>query len=106
MALDIVDKGAMFAGVRVVELAQYVMVPSCGAMLADFGAEVIKIETPGGGDPYRSLVVDVRAVGKPNSSLEQNNRGKKSIALDLKSREGLGLFYKLIQTADVFLTSL
>jgi len=99
-------KVAMFGGVRVVELAQYVMVPSCGAMLADFGAEVIKIETPGQGDPYRSLVVDVRAVGKPNYSLEQNNRGKKSVALDLKAREGLGLFYKLIATADVFLTSL
>ena len=99
-------KVAMFAGVRVVELAQYVMVPSCGAMLADFGAEVIKIETPGAGDPYRNLVVDVRAVGKPNYSLEQNNRGKKSIALDLKSPDGLGLFYKLIATADVFLTSL
>jgi crotonobetainyl-CoA:carnitine CoA-transferase CaiB-like acyl-CoA transferase len=99
-------KVAMFAGVRVVELAQYVMVPSCGAMLADFGAEVIKIETPGAGDPYRSLVVDVRAAGKPNYSLEQNNRGKKSIALDLKSQEGLELFYRLIATADVFLTSL
>jgi crotonobetainyl-CoA:carnitine CoA-transferase CaiB-like acyl-CoA transferase len=97
---------AMFADVRVVEVAQYVMVPSCGAMLADFGAEVIKIETPGAGDPYRSLVVDVRASGKPNYSLEQNNRGKKSIALDLKSREGLDLFYRLIATADVFLTSL
>ncbi len=99
-------KVAMFAGVRVVELAQYVMVPSCGAMLSDFGAEVIKVETPGAGDPYRALVVDVRSIGRPNYSLEQNNRGKKSIALDLKSKAGLALFYRLIATADVFLTSL
>jgi crotonobetainyl-CoA:carnitine CoA-transferase CaiB-like acyl-CoA transferase len=96
----------IFGGVRVVELAQYVMVPSTGAMLADFGAEVIKVETPGIGDPYRNLVVDVRGAGRPNYSLEQNNRGKKSIALDLKAPAGLALFYRLIETADVFLTSL
>jgi crotonobetainyl-CoA:carnitine CoA-transferase CaiB-like acyl-CoA transferase len=99
-------KIGIFNGVRVVELAQYVMVPSAGAMLADFGAEVIKIETPGAGDPYRSLVVDVRGAGRPNFSLEQNNRGKKSIAIDLKSEAGRALFYRLIETADVFLTSL
>ncbi|MDB5396339.1 MAG: CoA transferase [Rhodospirillales bacterium] len=99
-------KVKIFAGVRVVELGQYVMVPSAGAMLADFGAEVIKVETPGAGDPYRSLVVDVRGAGRPNFSLEQNNRGKKSIALDLKAEAGQALFYRLIETADVFLTSL
>ena len=99
-------KVEIFSGVRVIELAQYVMVPSAGAMLADFGAEVIKIEAPGAGDPYRSLVVDVRGVGRPNFSLEQNNRGKKSIAVDLKSAQGRALFYRLIETADVFLTSL
>ena len=99
-------RAGLFTGVRVVELAQYVMVPSCGAMLADFGAEVIKVETPGAGDPYRSLVVDARAIGRPNYSLEQNNRGKKSVAIDLKSKDGLGAFHRLIATADVFLTSL
>lgn len=99
-------KVEIFSGVRVIELAQYVMVPSAGAMLSDFGAEVIKVEAPGAGDPYRSLVVDVRGAGRPNFSLEQNNRGKKSIALDLKAEAGRALFYRLIETADVFLTSL
>ena len=97
---------SLFQGVRIIELAQYVMVPSAGAMLADFGAEVIKIETPGTGDPYRSLVVDKRASKGPNYSLEQNNRGKKSVAIDLKSDSGRALLLRLLKTADVFLTSL
>jgi crotonobetainyl-CoA:carnitine CoA-transferase CaiB-like acyl-CoA transferase len=97
---------SLFAGVRVIELAQYVMVPAAGAMLADLGAEVIKIEQPGTGDPYRSLVVDRRATKGPNFSLEQNNRGKKSVALDLKSEDGRQLLLRLLAGADVFLTSL
>jgi crotonobetainyl-CoA:carnitine CoA-transferase CaiB-like acyl-CoA transferase len=100
------DKG-IFAGVRVLELAQYVFVPGAGVLLADQGAEVIKIESTGTGDPYRTLKVgDGREVGTTNLAMEQNNRGKKSIALDLKSAEGREAFLKLVETADVFLTSL
>lgn len=97
----------IFAGVRILELAQYVLVPGAGVILADQGAEVIKIETPGVGDPYRTLKVgDGREVGTTNLSMEQNNRNKKSIALDLKSADGREAFLKLVDTADVFLTSL
>jgi crotonobetainyl-CoA:carnitine CoA-transferase CaiB-like acyl-CoA transferase len=96
----------LFKGVRVVELAQYVMVPAASTMLADLGAEVIKVETPGVGDPYRSLVVDRRSTEGPNFSLEQNNRGKKSVCIDLKSAEGHALLCRLIESADVFMTSL
>jgi len=100
------DKG-IFAGVRVLELAQYVFVPGAGVLLADQGAEVIKIESTGTGDPYRTLKVgDGREVGTTNLAMEQNNRGKKSVALDLKSAEGREAFLKLVETADVFLTSL
>jgi len=100
------DKG-VFSGVRVLELAQYVFVPGAGVLLADQGAEVIKIESTGTGDPYRTLKVgDGREVGTTNLAMEQNNRGKKSIALDLKSQEGREAFLKLVETADVFLTSL
>lgn len=96
-----------FAGVRVVELAQFVFVPAAGALLADQGAEVIHIELPGGGDPYRTLkIADGRVTKSANLSMEQNNRGKKSISIDLKSAEGREVFLKLIETADVFLTSL
>ena len=96
-----------FEGVRVVELAQYVFVPAAGTLLADHGAEVIKIEPPGTGDPYRTLKVgDGRETAKANLSMEQNNRGKKSLAVDLKSPEGRDALLRLIETADVFLTSL
>lgn len=97
----------MFDGVRVVELAQYVFVPAASVLLADQGAEVIKIEIPQSGDPYRSLRVgDGREVGAVNLAMEQNNRGKKSVALDLKTETGREAFLALIATADVFVTSL
>lgn len=97
----------VFSGVRIIELAQFVFVPGASVLLADQGAEVIKIETPGLGDPYRTLKVgDGREVGATNLAMEQNNRGKKSIALDLKSDEGREALLKLIETADVFITSL
>ena len=97
----------MFEGVRIVELAQYVFVPAASALMADHGAEVIKIETPGTGDPYRTLKVgDGRETASANLSMEQNNRGKKSVALDLKTAEGREILLRLLETADIFLTSL
>lgn len=99
--------GRIFDGVRVIELAQYVFVPGASALLADQGAEVIKIETTDGGDPYRSLKVhDGREMGNINLAMELNNHGKKSVALDLKTEEGRELLLRLIETADVFLSSL
>lgn len=103
---DISDRG-VFSGVRIIELAQFVFVPGGTVLLADQGAEVIHVETPGIGDPYRTLKVgDGREVGATNLAMEQNNRGKKSIALDLKSEEGREALLKLIETADVFVSSL
>jgi crotonobetainyl-CoA:carnitine CoA-transferase CaiB-like acyl-CoA transferase len=102
-----VELNGIFSGVRIVELAQYVYVPGGSVLLADQGAEVIKIEPPGIGDPYRSLRIgDGREVSSVNLAMEQNNRGKKSVALDLKSKDGRDAFLALIRTADVFLTSL
>lgn len=92
-----------FAGVRVVELAQFVFVPSAGVLLADHGAEVIHVETIDG-DPYRNF--RGRGEAAVNYSMEQNNRGKKSIAIDLKTEDGREVLLKLIETADIFLTSL
>src|SRR5260370_37883051 len=100
------SSNSMFEGVRVVELAQFVFVPAAGTVLADLGAEVIKIE-PTSGDPYRTLrIADGRQTKSANLSMEQNNRGKKSLAIDLKQAEGRELLLKLIETADIFLTSL
>ena len=98
----------VFEGVRIVELAQFVFVPACGALLADWGADVIKIEHPVTGDGYRGLVsqgiLRLSASGV-NQSMEMHNRGKRSIGLDVASAEGRDLLLRLVETADVFLTN-
>jgi len=95
-------------GVRVVELAAWTFVPAAGAVLADWGADVIKIEHPETGDPQRGLVSSgiVSGAGGVNHFIEQPNRGKRSIGLDTSSAEGLELLMKLLETADVFVTNL
>lgn len=97
----------MFAGVKVVELAQWVFVPVAGALLADWGADVIRIEHPDG-DPYRALAT--QGIGSDsggvNLSVALANRGKRSLAIDLKKQEGLEVLFQLLETADVFLTNL
>ncbi|MCH2173753.1 CoA transferase [Myxococcota bacterium] len=94
-------------GIRILEVAQWWFVPSAGAALSDWGAEVIKIEDPRVGDPQRGLVSSgMVAGGLPvNYMMEQPNRGKKSVALDLKTEGGLEILYKLAERSDVFLTS-
>src|ERR1700688_1235911 len=97
----------MFAGVRVLELAQWVFVPVAGALLADWGAEVVKVEHPTEGDPYRGLVSAgvLTAVGGVNYSMEQANRGKRSIAVDIRQPAGRDLVHRLVADVDVFLTN-
>src|ERR1700716_3578308 len=97
----------VFGGVRVIELAQWVFVPVTGALLADWGAEVIKVEHPIQGDGYRGLVSQgIGAVSNGvNVSMELANRGKRSIGLDLKSPEGSSVLLRLVADADVFVTN-
>lgn len=83
-----------YEGVRVVEFTHMVMGPSCGLMLADLGAEVIKVEPPGG-DSTRQLM------GSGSGFFPMFNRNKKSVVLDLKSPEGIEAAKKLIATADI-----
>lgn len=98
---------AVMRGVRILEVAEHTFVPAASAVLADLGADVIKIEPVERGDAMRGLAstgvapvpTDVHAL------LEHSNRGKRSLALDLKSPEGLEVLYKLAATADVFLTN-
>jgi crotonobetainyl-CoA:carnitine CoA-transferase CaiB-like acyl-CoA transferase len=99
----------ILAGVRIVELAQWVFVPSAGALLADLGADVIKVEHPRQGDPARGLRTQgLGGAGGsgPNLAVEQNNRGKRSIGIDVKQPGGRELLLRLVERADVFLTSL
>jgi formyl-CoA transferase len=94
-----------FDGVRVVEVAAWTFVPGAGAIMADLGADVIKVEPPTG-DPQRGLMnLMNRVEGAPNPFIEVPNRGKRSITLDLQSDGGRDLLLKLIESADVFLTS-
>jgi crotonobetainyl-CoA:carnitine CoA-transferase CaiB-like acyl-CoA transferase len=95
----------IFGGVRVVELAQWVFVPVSGALLADWGADVIKVEHPQGGDGYRGLVLPGRDTTTVNYAMEMVNRNKRSVALDLKTEDGRAVLLKLVESADVFLTN-
>jgi crotonobetainyl-CoA:carnitine CoA-transferase CaiB-like acyl-CoA transferase len=97
-------------GTRIVELAVYVQCPVAGMMLADLGAEVIKIESPKTGDairgiPYAYGIKVIRPDGR-NISWENFNCNKKSITLDLHKEEAREVFYRLIQKSDVFITNL
>jgi crotonobetainyl-CoA:carnitine CoA-transferase CaiB-like acyl-CoA transferase len=96
-----------FEGVRVVELAQWVFVPVAGALLADWGADVVHVE-PLEGDPYRGLATQGIGVerGGVNLSLALANRGKRSLALDIRHDEGRAVLQRLLESADVFLTNM
>jgi crotonobetainyl-CoA:carnitine CoA-transferase CaiB-like acyl-CoA transferase len=98
---------AVMEGVRVLEVAEHTFVPAASALLADWGAEVIKIEPAERGDAMRGLASTgvVSISGDVHALLEHSNRGKRSLALDLRSPEGLEILYRLVGTADVFLTN-
>ena len=89
-------------GIRILDLSRLLPGPYCSMLLADFGAEVIKIEEPGRGDYSRSFPPFQNGFGYWHLQL---NRNKKSVALDLKSDAGRAAFLKLGQTADVVLES-
>jgi crotonobetainyl-CoA:carnitine CoA-transferase CaiB-like acyl-CoA transferase len=96
----------LLSGVRVVELAVWVAGPSAGGILADWGADVIKLEAPDG-DPMRRLFSLLAGLREPKSPpFELDNRGKRSVALDLATDDGRRVARRLIAGADVFLTNL
>jgi crotonobetainyl-CoA:carnitine CoA-transferase CaiB-like acyl-CoA transferase len=99
--------GGPFDGVRVIELAQWVFVPVAGALLADWGADVIHIE-PTEGDPYRGLASQGIGTerGGVNLSLALANRGKRSLALDIQTEQGQAVLHRLLENADVLLTNM
>src|SRR3954468_8642817 len=98
---------AVLQGVRILEVAEHTFVPAASALLADWGADVVKIEHVERGDAMRGLASTGVAVvpGNVHVLLEHSNRGKRSLALDLTSAEGLDILYKLAASADVFLTN-
>jgi len=92
-------------GVRVVEVSSWLFVPAAGAVLADWGADVIKIEHPITGDPIRGLANAESTGALMNPNTELPNRGKRSVGLDIASDEGREILYRLVDSADVFLTN-
>jgi len=91
-------------GIRILDLGTRIAAPFAATLLADFGAEVIKVEERVGGDPGRGVL---RAQGLdltnlPNFYFEANNRNKKSLAIDLKKPEGVEIVQRLADRADVF----
>jgi crotonobetainyl-CoA:carnitine CoA-transferase CaiB-like acyl-CoA transferase len=99
-------ESGIFEGLKVLDCASFIAAPAAATVLGDFGAEVIKIEPPGSGDPYRLLP---NLPGYPHS--EHNfawmleSRNKKSLALDLSKPEGQAVLHRLAGEADVFITN-
>lgn len=93
-------------GLKVIELATFVAGPTCARALADWGAEVIKIESPKG-DPLRRVGNNTKCPTLPeeNPCYDLSNIGKKNLALNLKSAEGMEVMDKLLKTSDIFITN-
>ena len=99
------DKAAgrpALAGVRVIELGTFISAPFAATLLADFGADVLKLELPGAGDPMRTLGA-YPPDGESSYWWSSIGRNKRSVALDVRTPEGLNLFGRLLATADVLI---
>jgi len=101
------DEAPLFAGLKVIDCATYIAAPAAATVLADFGADVIKIESPGEGDPWRHVY---SRPGMPSSPHNYNylvdNRNKRGLVLDLKTTAGRAILERLVSQADVFITNL
>jgi crotonobetainyl-CoA:carnitine CoA-transferase CaiB-like acyl-CoA transferase len=93
-------------GIKVVEMGVWVAGPSCAAILCDWGADVVKIEPPNG-DPFRGLFASALGAAIPvNPPFEIDNRGKRSICLNLGHADGAKIARQLLDEADVFVTNM
>jgi crotonobetainyl-CoA:carnitine CoA-transferase CaiB-like acyl-CoA transferase len=94
-------------GFRVLEVAQFTFVPAAGGILADWGADVIKIEHPVRGDTQRGFINMGGVQIDPNRHplIEHPNRGKRSVGIDVSTQQGQEVLYEIAKTADVFLTN-
>lgn len=94
----------MLNGIKVVEYATYMAAPGAGAIMSDWGAEVIKVEPPQG-DPIRNFFKTIGTDYEANPVFDFDNRGKKSIILDTSTDNGQAILRQLAEEADVFLTN-
>jgi len=99
------EKG-IFEGLKVLDCASFIAAPAAATVLSDFGADVIKIEPPGTGDPYRNLPkLPGYPVSQHNFAWMLEARNKRSLALDLSKVEGQAVLHRLAADADVFITN-
>ena len=93
-------------GIKVIELGAWVAGPSAGALLADWGAEVWKVEPPNG-DPFRAVIAAQGYSDEiPNAPFTVDNRGKRSVVLDLRTSAGGAALETLLAKADVIVTNM
>lgn len=95
----------MLEGIKVVEFATYIAAPAAGGLMADWGADVIKIEALGG-DPIRHFFGSLGVDMDTNPIFDLDNRGKRGMALDTSTTDGQNTLKRLLKDADVFLTNL
>jgi crotonobetainyl-CoA:carnitine CoA-transferase CaiB-like acyl-CoA transferase len=97
----------VFKGIKVLEVEQFMFAPSSCALMADWGADVIKIEHPVYGDSQRGFVRWNNVVFDPNRNpmIEGMNRGKRSVGLDISKPEGRDILYRMASSCDVFVTN-
>jgi len=93
-------------GIKVVELGVWIAGPAAGGFMADWGADVVKLEPPGAGDPSRIFQKMLGADMPTNPIFEMDNRGKQSVAVDLTTDDGREIAARLLADADVFITNL
>ena len=97
---------SILSGIRVIDCGTYILAPAAATIMSDFGAEVVKVEAPGIGDPHRYLHT---IVPMPASNIDYcwqlEARNKKSIVVDLKKPAGREMLLKLVKGADVFITN-
>jgi crotonobetainyl-CoA:carnitine CoA-transferase CaiB-like acyl-CoA transferase len=96
----------IFEGLKVIDCGSFIAAPTAATVLADFGADVVKIEPPGGGDAFRTVP---KLPGMPQSHHPYgwllDNRSKRGLALDLANSEGQAAIHRLVAKADVFITN-
>jgi crotonobetainyl-CoA:carnitine CoA-transferase CaiB-like acyl-CoA transferase len=94
---------SLFTGLKVIDCASWIAGPAAATMLSDYGADVIKIEPPGAGDPWRA---STPIPGKKVDYYWQlTSRNKRSLALDLKHPDGIAVLYRMVEAADIFITN-
>jgi crotonobetainyl-CoA:carnitine CoA-transferase CaiB-like acyl-CoA transferase len=96
----------IFEGLKVIDCGSFIAAPTAATVLADYGADVIKIEPPGAGDPFRQVSkLPGMPLAEQNYGWLLDNRSKRGLALDLAKPDGQAVLHRLVATADVFITN-